>query len=108
MLAQGQAKRFMGALILVWWTLEFLTSNQPLEECGRLLGGMPTPGAVPDRSPHHAQAIAIPGRSYRPKTTAPLPLKRIKIKIMRGCFREVVIFLWVSLLAPPVPPVNNL
>lgn len=44
-----------------------MTSNRPLEEWGKLLGDVPTAGAILDRFLHHAQVIAIAGRSYRVK-----------------------------------------
>ncbi len=46
-----------------------MTSNRPLEEWGKLLGDVPTAGAILDRFLHHAQVIAITGRSYRVKDT---------------------------------------
>lgn len=48
-----------------------MTSNRPLEEWGKLLNDVPTAGAILDRFLHHAQVIAITGRSYRVKD-APL------------------------------------
>jgi DNA replication protein DnaC len=47
-----------------------MTSNRPLEEWGKLLGGVPTAGATLDRFLHHAQTIAMTGRSYRFKDHA--------------------------------------
>ena len=44
-----------------------MTSNRPLEEWGKLLNDVPTAGAILDRFLHHAQVIAITGRSYRIK-----------------------------------------
>ena len=44
-----------------------MTSNRPLEDWGKLLGDVPTAGAILDRFLHHAQVIAITGRSYRVK-----------------------------------------
>lgn len=44
-----------------------MTSNRPLEERGKLLSDVPTAGAILDRFLHHAQVIAITGRSYRVK-----------------------------------------
>ena len=38
-----------------------MTSNRPLEEWGKLLGDVPTAGAILDRFLHHAQTIAITG-----------------------------------------------
>lgn len=42
-----------------------MTSNRPLEEWGKLLSDVPTAGAILDRFLHHAQVIAITGKSYR-------------------------------------------
>jgi DNA replication protein DnaC len=47
-----------------------MTSNRPLEECGKLLGDVPTAGAILDRFLRHAQTIGITGRSYRLKDHA--------------------------------------
>jgi len=47
-----------------------MTSNRPLEEWGKLLNDVPTAGAILDRFLHHAQVIAITGRSYRVKDQA--------------------------------------
>jgi len=44
-----------------------MTSNRPLEEWGKLLGDVPTAGAILDCFLHHAQVIAITGKSYRVK-----------------------------------------
>jgi len=44
-----------------------MTSNRPLEEWGKLLNDVPTAGAILDRFLHHAQVIAISGKSYRLK-----------------------------------------
>jgi len=44
-----------------------MTSNRPLEEWGKLLSDVPTAGAILDRFLHHAQVIAITGKSYRVK-----------------------------------------
>jgi len=49
-----------------------MTSNRPLEEWGKLLNDVPTAGAILDRFLHHAQVIAITGRSYRLKDQATL------------------------------------
>jgi DNA replication protein DnaC len=40
-----------------------VTSNRPLEEWGKRLGDAPTAGAILDPFLHHAQTIAITGRS---------------------------------------------
>ena len=42
-----------------------MTSNRPLEEWGKLLCDVPTAGAIIDRFLHHAQVVAITGKSYR-------------------------------------------
>jgi DNA replication protein DnaC len=44
-----------------------MTSNRPLEEWGKLLGDVPTAGAILDRFLHHARVITITGKSYRVK-----------------------------------------
>jgi DNA replication protein DnaC len=44
-----------------------MTSNRPLEEWGKLLNDVPTAGAILDRFLHHAQVVAITGKSYRVK-----------------------------------------
>ena len=44
-----------------------MTSNRPLEEWGKLLSDVPTAGAIIDRFLHHAQVIAVTGKSYRIK-----------------------------------------
>ena len=55
-----------------------MTSNRPLEEWGKLLGDVPTAGAILDRFLHHAQTIAITGRSYRLKDHAAVAGKEDK------------------------------
>jgi hypothetical protein len=57
-----------------------MTSNRPLEEWGKLLGDVPTAGAILDRFLHHAQTIAITGRSYRLKDHTAIAGIKIKIK----------------------------
>jgi DNA replication protein DnaC len=57
-----------------------MTSNRPLEEWGKLLGDVPTAGAILDRFLHHAQTIAITGRSYRLKDHAAVVGKEDKSK----------------------------
>lgn len=52
-----------------------MTSNRPLEDWGKLLQDVPTAGAILDRFLHHAQIIAITGKSYRLKDT---PLAKAK------------------------------
>lgn len=44
-----------------------MTSNRPIEDWGKLLGDVPSAGAILDRFLHHAQTIAITGPSYRLK-----------------------------------------
>jgi DNA replication protein DnaC len=54
-----------------------MTSNRPIEEWGKLLSDVPAASAILDRLLHHAEVIAITGRSYRvqpvPKPSAPKP-----------------------------------
>ncbi len=62
-----------------------MTSNRPLEDWGKLLGDVPTATAILDRFLHHAEVVAMNGRSYRLKdrpgaaredgVTAPKPAK---------------------------------
>jgi DNA replication protein DnaC len=53
-----------------------MTSNRPIEDWGKLLGDVPAASAILDRFLHHAQTIAITGRSYRLKDqTQPKPEK---------------------------------
>jgi DNA replication protein DnaC len=42
-----------------------MTSNRPVDEWGKLLGDVPTAGAILDRLLHRAELIAINGRSHR-------------------------------------------
>lgn len=42
-----------------------MTSNRPIEEWGKLLGDVPSATAILDRFLHHAEVIAITGKSYR-------------------------------------------
>jgi len=42
-----------------------MTSNRPLEDWGKLIGDVPSATAILDRFLHHAEVIAIPGKSYR-------------------------------------------
>ena len=44
-----------------------MTSNRPIQGWGKLLGDVPAASAILDRFLHHAQTIAITGRSYRLK-----------------------------------------
>ncbi len=47
-----------------------MTSNRPLEDWGKLIGDVPAATAILDRFLHHADVIAITGRSYRLKDHA--------------------------------------
>ena len=47
-----------------------MTSNRPIEEWGKLMADVPTATAILDRFLHHAEIIAITGRSYRLKNQA--------------------------------------
>jgi len=42
-----------------------MTSSRPLEDWGKLIGDVPSATAILDRFLHHAEVIAITGRSYR-------------------------------------------
>jgi len=44
-----------------------MTSNRPIEEWGKLMADVPTATAILDRFLHHAEIIAITGKSYRLK-----------------------------------------
>jgi DNA replication protein DnaC len=65
-----------------------MTSNRPLEEWGKLLGDVPTAGAILDRFLHHAQTIAITGRSYRLKEHAAVAGKEDKTKKIKSKSNE--------------------
>jgi hypothetical protein len=54
-----------------------MTSNRLLKEWGKLLCGVPTAGAILDRFLHHAQVIAITGKSYHVKE-APVVIQENK------------------------------
>jgi len=45
-----------------------MTSNRPIEDWGKLVGDVPTAGAILDRFLQHARIIEFKGRSYRLKT----------------------------------------
>ncbi|MFQ5601353.1 MAG: IS21-like element helper ATPase IstB [Candidatus Krumholzibacteriia bacterium] len=47
-----------------------MTSNRPIQEWGKLLADVPTATAILDRFLHHAEIIAITGKSYRLKNQA--------------------------------------
>ena len=55
-----------------------MTSNRPIEDWGKLLGDVPSAAAILDRFLHHAQTIAITGRSYRLKDQVPVAGKETK------------------------------
>ena len=55
-----------------------MTSNRPIEEWGKLLGDVPSASAILDRFLHHAQTIAITGRSYRLKDQVLVAAKEVK------------------------------
>lgn len=44
-----------------------MTSNRPIEDWGKLIGDVPTAGAILDRFLQHAEVISINGKSYRLK-----------------------------------------
>ena len=47
-----------------------MTSNRPLQDWGKLVGDVPSATAILDRFLHHAEIIAITGRSYRLRNQA--------------------------------------
>ncbi|MBK6938662.1 MAG: ATP-binding protein [Planctomycetes bacterium] len=47
-----------------------MTSNRPIEEWGKLLQDVPSATAILDRFLHHAEIVAIKGKSYRLKDRA--------------------------------------
>ena len=59
-----------------------MTSNRPVDEWGKLLGDVPTAGAILDRLLHRAELIAINGRSHRlaSKPTGNQPASKAKGK----------------------------
>jgi DNA replication protein DnaC len=54
-----------------------MTSNRPIEEWGKLLSDVPAAGAILDRLLHHAEIIAITGRSYRLQSKLKEPGSRL-------------------------------
>jgi DNA replication protein DnaC len=48
-----------------------MTSNRPLEDWGKLIGDVPSATAILDRFLHHAEIIAISGKSYRLRNQKP-------------------------------------
>jgi len=57
-----------------------MTSNRPLEEWGKLLCDVPTAGAIIDRFLHHAQVVAMTGKSYRIKESPAVAQENRKTK----------------------------
>src|SRR6266403_1531497 len=55
-----------------------MTSNRPIQDWGKLLGDVPAASAILDRFLHHAQTIAITGRSYRLKDQVLITAKEAK------------------------------
>lgn len=53
-----------------------LTSNRPLEDWGKLIGDVPTAGAILDRLLSRSHVIQITGRSYRIKEKTCVKLER--------------------------------
>jgi DNA replication protein DnaC len=47
-----------------------MTSNRPIEEWGELLSDVPAASAILDRLFHHAEVVAITGRSHRVQPVA--------------------------------------
>jgi DNA replication protein DnaC len=45
-----------------------MTSNRPIEDWGKLIGDVPTAGAILDRLLQHAEIIPFKGKSYRMNT----------------------------------------
>jgi len=66
-----------------------MTSNRPLEEWGKLLCDVPTAGAIIDRFLHHAQVIAITGKSYRVKEAPVVTQESKKSKNLEADCRGV-------------------
>ena len=61
-----------------------MTNNRPFEEWGKLLGDVPTAGAILDLFLHQAQTAAITGRSYRLKDHAAIAGKEDKTKKIKS------------------------
>src|SRR5262245_10193660 len=49
-----------------------MTSNRPLEDWGKLIGGVPSATAILDRFLHHAEIVQISGKSYRLRHQPPV------------------------------------
>ena len=47
-----------------------MTSNRPIEDWGKLIGDVPSAGAILDRFLHHAIVLPINGKSSRLKEAA--------------------------------------
>ena len=54
-----------------------MTTNRPLDAWGELLGDLPSAGAILDRLLHHAEIIAIEGRSHRLAQRAAEPTPKV-------------------------------
>jgi DNA replication protein DnaC len=50
-----------------------MTSNRPLEDWGKLIGDVPSATAILDRFLHHAEVVAITGKSYRLRNKTETP-----------------------------------
>lgn len=46
-----------------------MTSNRPIEDWGKLIGDVPTAGAILDRLLQHVQIVPFKGKSYRLNNT---------------------------------------
>jgi len=53
-----------------------MTSNRPIEDWGKLLSDVPAASAILDRLLHHAEVVAITGRSYRIQPAPKTPTKK--------------------------------
>lgn len=51
-----------------------MTSNRPLEDWGKLIGDVPSATAILDRFLHHAEVVAITGKSYRLRNKTETPM----------------------------------
>lgn len=67
-----------------------MTSNRPLEDWGKLIGDVPSATAILDRFLHHAEVVAITGKSYRlrnktePESSAANDAKPAKMHAGKG------------------------
>ena len=71
-LAVSNEKNSNPAMILTRSTI--LISNRPLEEWGKLIGGVPAASAILDRFVHHAHIIKIKRTSYQLLILIELPV----------------------------------